>query len=97
MQKILTKGMNNFEKVKRLEKKKEYEAGRKGNFLATGLMNGPIRPQVEFVRPFSDENQRLVNQGGLFTRAPDDTDIETWVKENFKENTGYKLNENSCT
>lgn len=41
-------------------------------------------PIVEFIRPMSDENARLVNQGGLFTRSPSDTDIEEWVKSNFE-------------
>lgn len=34
---------------------------------------------VELVKPFSDENSRLVSQGGLFTRAPDGVDLEDWV------------------
>jgi len=42
-----------------------------------------IRPQVEFIRPLSDENHRLVNQGGLFSRAPDHTTLEKWVRTNF--------------
>jgi hypothetical protein len=48
----------------------------------------PARPPVvEFVRPFSDENSRLVSQGGLFTRAPDGVDVEAWVKANFEDAT----------
>lgn len=43
----------------------------------------PIRKDVEFVRPMSDENQRLVNQGGLFTRFLGDGDIESWISKNF--------------
>lgn len=42
-------------------------------------------PIVEFIRPMQDENSRLVSQGGLFTRAPDGTDIEAWVKRSFPE------------
>ena len=41
-------------------------------------------PIVEIVRPFSDDNPRLVNQGGLFTRSPDDLDLESWVRNTFK-------------
>jgi hypothetical protein len=50
----------------------------------TAAHSGPSRPFiVEFVRPMQDENSRLVSQGGLFTRAPDGTDIESWVRRQF--------------
>jgi hypothetical protein len=43
------------------------------------------RPQVtEFFKPLSDENPRLVSQGGLFSRSPDGIDLETWVRHSFK-------------
>ena len=41
-------------------------------------------PVVEFIEPLSDENSRLVSQGGLFTRAPDGIDIQSWVEANYK-------------
>jgi hypothetical protein len=41
-------------------------------------------PIVEFHRPLSDENARLVNQGGLFTRSPIGTHLESWVRQNFQ-------------
>ncbi|HZP34357.1 MAG TPA: FRG domain-containing protein [Candidatus Acidoferrales bacterium] len=41
-------------------------------------------PIVEFIDPMSDENQRLVSQGGLFTRAPIGWSIERWVSERFE-------------
>lgn len=40
-------------------------------------------PIIEFIEPLSDENMRLVSQGGLFTRSPSGVDIESWVKKNF--------------
>ena len=40
-------------------------------------------PIVEFVRPMSDDNPRLVSQGGLFTRAPTAVTIEEWVRKHF--------------
>ncbi len=39
------------------------------------------KPVVEIVRPMSDDNSRLVNQRGLFTRGPNNVDLEKWVKE----------------
>jgi hypothetical protein len=42
------------------------------------------RPEIEFIAPPSDENQRLVNQSGLFTRAPDGMNVEDWVRARFK-------------
>jgi hypothetical protein len=35
--------------------------------------------QVELINPILDENDRLVNQSGLFTKAPLTTDIEDWI------------------
>lgn len=40
-------------------------------------------PIIEFFKPLSDENARLVNQGGLFSRAPDNMTIEKWMESNF--------------
>ena len=54
------------------------------------IMSGPkyigresARPEVEFIRPRADENQRLVNQGGLFSRAPDGISLDEWISENM--------------
>lgn len=44
-------------------------------------------PVVEVIRPISDENARLVNQAGLFTRGPDGVDLESWVRETYKGDT----------
>jgi hypothetical protein len=41
-------------------------------------------PILEFVDPMSDENQRLVSQSGLFTRAPIGTPVEQWVSKAFE-------------
>lgn len=39
------------------------------------------KPTVKIVRPLSDENSRLVNQRGLFTRGPNNMDLESWIKK----------------
>ncbi|NQV03672.1 MAG: hypothetical protein HQ542_13570, partial [Bacteroidia bacterium] len=69
-----------------------YESsGKRPGIIASAMLDAPIRPQMEFIKPFSDENQRLVNQSGLFSRAPDDTDIKTWVTEHFSDSNSYTL------
>lgn len=48
----------------------------KGNNLA--------EKKIELIEPIVDENSRLVNQRGLFTKIPSGVDIENWVKESPK-------------
>ncbi|MBS1155906.1 MAG: hypothetical protein H6R07_1830 [Proteobacteria bacterium] len=38
------------------------------------------KPTVKIIRPMSDENSRLVSQRGLFTRGPNNMDLESWFK-----------------
>ncbi len=59
-------------------------------FILHGL-KAPVKPEIEFIRPMSDENQRLVNQGGLFTRSPIGEDLETWINRNYADNGRYIL------
>jgi hypothetical protein len=42
-------------------------------------------PGLEFYEPMSDENPRLVAQGGLFTRAPLGMSVQDWVNLHFEE------------
>lgn len=51
---------------------------------ASPLINGR-KQTVKIVRPFSDENQRLVSQRGLFTRGPNNVDLESWVQAHTDE------------
>jgi len=37
------------------------------------------KPTVKIFRPYTDENNRLVNQRGLFTRSPNNMSLEEWV------------------
>jgi hypothetical protein len=48
-------------------------------------------PVIELVDPLSDENPRLVSQGGLFTRAPIGTPIERWIEDQFEGSTAAIL------
>jgi hypothetical protein len=38
-----------------------------------------LAPTIQFIEPLSDENTRLVSQGGLFTRSHGGLDVESWV------------------
>jgi hypothetical protein len=37
------------------------------------------RLEISFVEPLSDENSRLVNQGGLFTKGPEGLPLDEWL------------------
>ena len=50
-----------------------------GPSLETGRV-----PILELIDPLSDENPRLVSQGGLFTRGPLGVPVERWVAEEFE-------------
>jgi len=63
-----------------------------GNSLALESHSGPDRPPLlEVVRPLSDENSRLVSQGGLFTRGPVGVDIEQWIRNYYSEDHKYLI------
>lgn len=73
---------------KELENKKELLAHVDGtkkikNSLRLRILEQPVKLEIEFIRPMSDENQRLVNQGGLFTRSPIGESLESWIKHNY--------------
>jgi len=78
----------------RRDKQKEYKkkAEEANNFMSKALYSSKVDLEVEFIRPRSDENQRLVNQSGLFSRAPDGVDLDDWISKSFKgDTTGYTL------
>jgi len=43
---------------------------------------GPA-PTLRTVRPQQDENQRLVNQAGVFTRVPTGMTVESWIRAQY--------------
>lgn len=40
--------------------------------------------KIKIIEPLLEENSRLINQSGLFTKLPHYTDVESWVTDNFK-------------
>ena len=44
-----------------------------------------IEADFYFLEPLSEENHRLLNQSGLFTKLNENVDIETWLKGHVKE------------
>lgn len=42
------------------------------------LINGQ-KPTISIVKPESSENSRLVSQRGLFTRGPNNLELESWI------------------
>ncbi|ODA43118.1 FRG domain-containing protein [Desulfosporosinus sp. BG] len=38
---------------------------------------------VKYIKPLFDDDSRLANQSGLFTKSPIGVDIEQWVRRNF--------------
>ena len=70
--------------------RKEYENSK--NTLLTSGLGKPKAPTLDFVRPLQDDNARLVNQNGLFTRAPIGQTVEDWVASTHAESKdGYLI------
>ncbi len=84
------------EKVSEILREKEQEAKRNIgansplNKLA-GLLASSPRPEVQFIKPLSEQNQRLISQNGLFTRAPTGVPLEEWISKNFPGEGDYIL------
>ncbi len=52
--------------------------------IAQKQVDSAARPDImEIITPMTDENARLVSQGGLFTRGTFGVDIERWVRTYF--------------
>jgi hypothetical protein len=56
----------------------------KSTSIAQKLVDSAARADIlEIITPMTDENARLVSQGGLFTRGTFGVDIERWVRKHF--------------
>lgn len=40
--------------------------------------------RINFIHPTTDENSRMINQRGLFSRSPPNMTIEDWIQTHFK-------------
>ena len=66
-----------------IERKERVNAAK--NSLSRMLLDYEIKLEASFIRPLSDENHRLMNQGGLFSRTPTGKTLEQWVQEHCSE------------
>lgn len=60
------------------------EADEKNDAIKTATPEGERPKTLEIFRPQQDENARLVNQAGLFTRAPLGASVDQWIRENYE-------------
>jgi nucleotidyltransferase substrate binding protein (TIGR01987 family) len=55
-------------------------------------LDDALKPDVQFIHPLSDQNERLVSQAGLFTRCRKNKSLNQWVLENHAvEDESYTL------
>jgi hypothetical protein len=52
--------------------------------LRKEMRPGRLQKTLEFYRPLTNENPRLISQAGLFTHALDGVSVEDWVRKHFK-------------
>lgn len=84
--------ISSAEKLRRNERKAELQSKKDLRSVIELLsLEKDVIEEVEFIRPLSDENQRLVNQGGLFTKTHDGVLLDDWVRENCNEDEGLIL------
>ena len=57
---------------------------RKSDEIRIKGKTGKRPDHIIFVSPFSDENPRLINQAGLFSRTPYLVNIESWIEKYFR-------------
>lgn len=70
--------------IKNRKELADIEAGKKeGGILGNIILKSPVELEIEFIRPLSDENYRLINQSGLFTKLPLGETLDSWVQDNF--------------
>jgi hypothetical protein len=88
--------VNKIKKSKEQANKQELKAHDNGTKVIKSpvrlrMLKRPVKPELVFIRPMSDENQRLLNQGGLFTRSPIGETLEDWISRNCIGESSYTL------
>lgn len=71
---------------RRKQREESIKTGKPLSGLSAVMANDEAPPELIFIRPFSDENQRLLNQNGLFTRSMTSKPIESWVSNSHLPN-----------
>ena len=80
------------EETRRAKRRAELEQSGNRRSLEWAFVSSMAESDLVFVRPQSDENQRLLAQGGVFTRSRTDLPIEEWVvKHQAPGNNGLTL------
>lgn len=93
---------SNETKVREIKEMKEAEnkeklKGLKGSpndaqyIMRHAFFSRSVQPEIQFICTLTNENQSLINQGGLFTRSPISEDLESWVKRNFTGDNSYTM------
>lgn len=68
--------------VRRLKARSEAASkGKELGIIDKARLEATPLPELEFVRPQTDENYRLINQGGLFTKSNTSSPIEAWIDQ----------------
>jgi hypothetical protein len=76
----MAKSVADQEDTRKQERKDELQkTNTQPGIIESAFLYSKSQPELVFVRPLSDENHRLVNQGGLFTRSGTSLPIEEWV------------------
>jgi hypothetical protein len=85
--KVLVESVRRDEVYQRREKLVELRKnGKRPNMIMRALLESEVEPSILFVRPQTDENPRLLAQGGLFTSSQTDLAIEDWVMRHENQN-----------
>jgi hypothetical protein len=88
----LVEDVRRAEEYQRQEQLEKIEKNVKPkNMIMRELCQSKVESDIVFVRPQTDENPRLLAQGGLFTRGPTSLSIEDWITTHEHQNANERL------